>query len=289
MLVADSGGTKTDWRLLGERPRSLQTRGLNPNLAGPETLREVLCDEVLPWLEGSRPESVFFFGAGLAADHHRRRTHDLLAAHFPHAETLRVDTDLMAAAHACLGDRAGTAGIVGTGSVAFHFDGTRITARKGGHGYLLGDEGGGPSIGRAFLRIMADGVLPAEITAAYRAFSGLDPGAVAAELYSFPDPHHFLAAQVPFLAEYRDRAEIRAILAEPLEIFVSRDLAPLCEPGEPVVLMGGIADNFSEIITSIGAEHGTPISILEARPIDALTEYLMTTTEETAHALRDRL
>jgi len=271
ILIADSGGTKTDW--LGSDGREKQTIGLNPNQVDEASARRVLTEEVKPWLQG-QPEKIYFFGAGLGTELRKKQMDGLLRLVFPQAD-IRTETDLMGAAYACLGRRPGVTGILGTGSVAFRYDGRAITERRGGLGYLLGDEGGGTSLGRSFLRVLLGDGLPGYLEQAYMEHSGLDRERLMATLYNHPQPQRFLAELVPLLARFRDRDSIRTLLLKSLLFYVEEVLRPLHCGKEPIVLMGGITRAFPELVahacSKAGLHHAT---ILEQNPIRMLAQFL---------------
>ncbi|MDJ0838454.1 MAG: hypothetical protein QNK37_18200 [Acidobacteriota bacterium] len=278
LLVADSGGTKTDWLWLRDNrtDSQLRTRGLNPNLAGSEQIREVLAREVRPWLQNELPRRICFFGAGLGNVRRQNRIASLLRAVFPETPAVRVETDILGAAYACLGGAPGVAGILGTGSVAFRYDGRRISERKGGRGWLLGDEGGGTSIGRVFVSALIDGALPEDVVDAYRTYSGLDIEELIPEVYNHASHHRFLAGQVPFLTGQLDNPEIRALVAEPIGLFLDKYLIPLLHGEEPVVLTGGVAKAFEAVVLDLCTRRGIANArILSDRPVNALARHLL--------------
>ena len=72
---------------------------------------------------------------------------------FPSASCY-IELDLLAAARALLGQRAGFAAILGTGTNSCLYDGHAITDNIDSLGYILGDEGSGCAIGKkAFGRL----------------------------------------------------------------------------------------------------------------------------------------
>lgn len=71
------------------------------------------------------------------------------------ADEVLVQTDLAIALDDAFGDRAGVLLIAGTGSSAFARGPTGTTARCGGWGPVIGDEGGGAWIGRRALSVVA--------------------------------------------------------------------------------------------------------------------------------------
>ena len=62
---------------------------------------------------------------------------------------VRVVSDAETALHATFGDNPGVVVIAGTGSIAFAQNGQGQTARAGGWGWAISDEGSGPWMGRA--------------------------------------------------------------------------------------------------------------------------------------------
>ena len=66
ILIADSGSTKTDWRLIsGEKIRSMSTRGINPYHSSEKEIVEEL------WsldFEGDEQniQEIYFYGSGVA-------------------------------------------------------------------------------------------------------------------------------------------------------------------------------------------------------------------------------
>ncbi len=278
ILIAESGGTRTHWVFIEANGSSdmLGTIGLNPNLAGEALRCKVLEDEVKPWLAGRSPRDFRFFGAGLADEGHRCAVkRDLCRVLEPGVDP-EVSTDMMAAAYACLGHQAGVVGLLGTGSVAFHFDGEQITARKGGLGYLLGDEGSGVALGRAFLRQLLNDSLPERIERLHLAFSGMDKDETRRQFLHHARPALFLAEQAPFLANYMNEPEIAALLEREFGAFIRQDLLPLTRAGdEHVVLSGGIARHFAALLKPLFRRFGLDnLTILEEPPINRLALHL---------------
>lgn len=67
ILVADSGGTKTDWAMVGEEGISFRctTLGMHPIHLSSSRLREVVVDELLPVLPIHVDVSaIYFYGGG---------------------------------------------------------------------------------------------------------------------------------------------------------------------------------------------------------------------------------
>ena len=277
ILLADSGGSKTDWVLLDGATvlSQLQTPGLNPSLVGPEMIRMVLKEQVQPWMMGKSPRECWFFGAGLTRKTPKNRMRKLLRTQLQLSGKIAVEPDILGAGYACLGKAKGLVGILGTGSVAFRFNGKKITDKKGGLGYLIGDVGGGVALGRTFLRRLVNKDLPKVILDSYPHYSGISINSVLETLYSHVAPARFLAAQVPFLALHRKDPVLSKIIMEQFEGFLEVYLGSLIEEvDEQVVFMGGVARTFGSELIQICKEKGIPnAKIHRDPPIKALTVF----------------
>ena len=277
ILLADSGGSKTDWVLLTKNHTLAQIRtpGLNPSLVGPEIIRSILREQVLPWLTPHAPDEFWFFGAGLNRKTPRNRMKKLLKSQLVLRCGVHVEPDILGAGLACLGTKKGVVGILGTGSVAIRFNGKKITAKKGGLGYLIGDVGGGVALGRIFLRRLVNRDLPKPILQAYPKYSGIAINAVLETLYSHMAPARFLAAQVPFLADHRNDPVISQMISSQFEGFLDVYLAPLQKGNdEKIVFMGGVAKTFeSELLCLCRARGMKNTSVHQDPPILALSRY----------------
>ena len=143
-LLAESGGTKTQWYLYDAQglKREFRTSGLNPNVQSAAEIERQQREDWGDDLPKSEDLQFDFYGAGLGAPATEKIVHDILRNLFPHAE-LRVMTDMLAAVHATCGDEKGIVCILGTGSNCCFWDGEKITANLGSHGYLFSDEGSG--------------------------------------------------------------------------------------------------------------------------------------------------
>ncbi len=276
-LIGESGGTKTDWVLVDHSKgrQMMQTRGLSPSLRGWDAIRDILFEDVRPWAMKTPPEGVFFFGAGLGPLKNLDRMRQLLGECMGPLVSMRVDTDLMGAAYACLGKDPGVVGILGTGSVAFRYDHGEIAQRMGGWGYLLGDEGGGSSLGRALIVSFLENKLPHHLKEAYEAFTEVDFDEVLVKLYHHPAPSLFLARQVPFLAENYDDPYIHKLIRTQITFFLERYLLPLRrKPHEEIVFMGGVARIFYRCLEEVCQELGVSgIKVLKEAPVMAIARY----------------
>lgn len=154
-LGFDGGGSKTECVLLDERGAIVgEGRGgpANPLRAGYDqafaSLRESAAQAIAAAKIGS--DEVTHVCAGLAGAGRKsvvRRVMVFLAQEFPAALT-QVVTDCEVALEAAAGRGPGVVLIAGTGSVAYGRNAAGETARAGGYGPWIGDEGSAFEIGR---------------------------------------------------------------------------------------------------------------------------------------------
>ena len=278
LLIVESGGTKTDW-LLVRNPtyqKSFQTSGLSPSIISWQQIEAILKDEVAPWLANEKPRSLIFFGAGLGREGFPDRMSKTLLDNLDLEVEPRVETDILGAAYACLGALPGIVNIMGTGSVAFRFNGEDVVQQSGGWGYLLGDEGGGSSLGRRFLRSLMSDNLPQEVKNAYTAWSGRTPEETLRCLYREPRPGIFLARQVPFLAENINDPVILDLVQAEIRHFFDLYLEPLLPETGQLVFMGGVARIFHEqVMQECRARRLERSRVLTESPVVSIANYLL--------------
>lgn len=282
LWIAESGGTKTDWLGLDrtQAPIQFSSPGLNPNVIGWDMVHQHLA-ALRDQLPCSPTSQIFFYGAGLGNPEARAQMLAALTQHLTHQAKCHVASDLEAAALAGLGERPGVVGILGTGSVAIRFDGKQITQRRGGLGYLLGDDGGGSQLGQVFLRALLSGSLPADISQAHQDFFGEPLETWTQRVYATANPVPVFTEQIPFLSQLRKHPQIEALLKRQFECFFVNTLLPLVATSEDrVVLLGGIAGEFPDFILSCAAACQVRPVIVSQRPILPLARTLLANLEQ---------
>jgi glucosamine kinase len=189
----------------------------------------------------ARAAAAGFGLAGLRSDAHARELTAELARRTGARVVVGDDTD--AALAGAFAGRPGIVVIAGTGSGAAGRDAAGHTVRVGGHGFLLGDEGGGYWIGREAVRAAlraADGTGPATALTGVveRAFGSL--GGAELEVHRRPAERGLLARLVPEVAAVAD-PEATRILAEAAAHLAELAAAVRARLGDlPVAGVGGI-------------------------------------------------
>lgn len=150
----DSGGTKTVGLLADEHGKVLaKARGGGANLVihGELSVEKVLY-QVIEDLESPGPIDAICLGmAGVDRDEEKELIRGLLRR-LGLRKTVRIVNDALIALVAGAPEGIGIVISAGTGSIAYGVDPNGETARSGGWGYLLGDEGSAFWLGHAAVR-----------------------------------------------------------------------------------------------------------------------------------------
>ena len=170
VVGVDGGGTKTRALLADEQGKTLAEAVGPGSAARPNEIEQsagVIAGVVRDALEQAevsdhRPRVVCVGVAGAGRESERQSLFEALASH-QIADEIVVETDFAIALEDAFGDGPGVLLIAGTGSSAFGRGPAGSTARCGGWGPVIGDEGGGAWIGRRALSVVsaaADGREP---------------------------------------------------------------------------------------------------------------------------------
>ncbi|MEJ2003915.1 MAG: N-acetylglucosamine kinase [Cyclobacteriaceae bacterium] len=187
ILIADSGSTKTAWRLIDDNRNIHQftTAGMNPVHLEKDKLLTILHNELLneEFLEPASVTRLYFYGAGCIPGNAGDRMQEVLADVFKTAE-IEVADDMLAVARGVCGHEPGIACILGTGSNSCLFDGSEIIEKVPALGFILGDEGSGSWLGKEFLAAFMRRELPSDLNVRFNSLYGLDRTSRLESVYS---------------------------------------------------------------------------------------------------------
>lgn len=276
ILIADGGSSKVEWSLTdsdGHYISSFETAGFNPLLASDNEAEKYFLKVSHKLPAGISPSRVYYYGAGCATrEICERVAHSL--HHVWQAQTIEVESDMLAACRALLGDRPGIVCILGTGSNSALYDGSSITANIAPLGYILGDEGSGTALGKRLISDIFKGLAPLHIIEDFNTQTGLTKGEVLEKTYRSSNPNKFLASFVPFIHQRIGDPYISEMVSDIFQLFFSRNVLPY-HPGEstPVNFIGSVAANFAGQLSDIGADYGLTVGDIQARPMPGLIKY----------------
>lgn len=281
ILIADSGSTKTDWRLVKDSGEIIQakTQGLNPFFKSTEDCKVTFMQELLPQLDDVgvvEINRIWFYGAGCSSSEKCEILKDAFDLVFPHAE-ISVDHDLLAAARALCGDEPGIAAILGTGSNSCYYDGTHVVKNVTALGYILGDEGSGAHIGKNLIKDYLDREVPQSLKERFDKKFGYTKEQLLDEVYTGELPNRFLASFAKWVFQIKDKEEYAVkLIAQCLDAFLVKHICKYDVYQQvPLNVVGSIGYYNAEILRSLCEKRGITLGKIIETPIAALTLYHM--------------
>ena len=274
-LIADSGSTKTTWCVADKGSVVAQrlTGGMNPFFQSEEEMRRLLAEELLPGLEGFAITQIFFYGAGCAFPEQTEAVRRAVLSLWNGAD-VRVESDLVGAAHSLCGDEAGIACILGTGSNSCLYDGRSIRQQVSPLGFILGDEGSGAVLGRRLVGDCLKRQMPARLAQALLEAYDLTPERILEKVYRQPFPNRFLASLVPFIRAHIDEEAMRRLVDEEFTRFFRRNVMMYTGYERlPVHFAGSVAYHFRDILQAVAQRLSLQLGRVEASPLDGLVEF----------------
>lgn len=280
-IIAESGATKTSWRAIAQdgSVRGADTAGLSPTCLDGDAVRELVRDAV-PALdpEGTRVSSVIFYGAGLVSEESAAPLRDAIQMWCPFAE-ISFHSDLVAAARALFGDGSGVVAIMGTGSNSCLYEDGRIVKNISPGGYVLGDEGSGVALGRAFLADFVKGLLPGHVEEDFVRVYGLDYPQIVRKVYKEQGASAFMASFAPFVLSHACDPYMEGLIRDNLEAFVRRSLsrygayASDSETARKIGVVGSFGCACEDALRAIGGRYGLEFVKFLKSPVDELVKY----------------
>jgi len=274
ILIADSGSTKTDWRLLtGKEVRSMSTRGINPYHTGTKEIEVEL--NTLDFQGDERNiHEIYFYGSGVANEEMKEVIHSSLQKRIGVHPYIQVHDDLTGVARALFLDRSGIACILGTGSNSGLYKDGKISDKVPAMGYSLGDEGGGADIGKRLVNALHKRNLSDKLREAIIADEGLTMDQILENVYNQPHANRYLASLTRIAAKYIDNQEICDIISAAFRDFIDKNISKYNHyKSLEIGFAGSIAFYFKEILEAVMEEHQLKISKIMASPIEGLVTY----------------
>jgi len=269
IIIADSGSSKTDWRLISGDGvlKEVNTSGLNPQiLSGTDFVRVIRDSDLIQWpLEDI--EKIYFYGAGITNKQIKVDLIRWLKSIFSNAE-IEAYSDLLAAARALYGNNSGLVGILGTGSNIGYYNGSELEKSIPILGYLLGDEGSGNALGKrltvAFLRNELSPTLNNEFMSFYPDYKN-----ILSNIYKNEQPARLLASFVPFIHLHLESKIIGKMVKEEFTKYFR--LFKKLENISGIALIGSLAYYFKPVLEDIALAEGLKLTKVMKSPIEALT------------------
>lgn len=276
-LIADSGSTKTSWRLIKSETEILSatTVGYSPQYISSEELIIDLKKHLLPQLKVSieKIESIYFYGTGCSTPRTKGIIKDGLQPIFSNA-TIYIDHDLAAAAKALCGTEPGIACILGTGANSCAYDGEKIIDNVPSVGFVLGDEGSGGYMGRKLIRAYFYRELPEDLANSFHETYHLTRDEMLRNVYKEPQPNRYLAQFSKFVHTHQAHPYFQNFIEQAFTDFLN-SMAFKYKNAHilPIHFIGSIAVYFQPQLEKVLAKHQLNMGRVVQEPMNALVEY----------------
>lgn len=301
ILIADAGSTTTTWSIIsceGEEIKRFSTQGINAINISDKVLGRVI-DFVriqlfkianskqrpvenrrmaLNGAETTAVESIYYYGAGCSTEASIMRMQRELSLAF-NCQDVHVASDMVGASIALSGDERSVVCILGTGSNSCLYDGNKIVANTPSLGYILGDEGGGVSIGKRLLSDYFKGLMPKDTEQRFLLFTNADKEEVInnvynARLWNRIRPNAYIASFAKAASSMIDDPYMQNIVSDEFNRFLTRNVMAYPNVKElKIGFVGSVAVAFSDILKEEVQKLGLQIGEITAEPIDNLVNY----------------
>lgn len=261
ILIADSGSSTTEWRLLASESISqYQCIGLNPYIVDEHTIKDTLSQLDIPF---NNITELHFYGAGCGSSEKSAMMQTLLESVFSSADVM-VYSDLLAAARSLLQKNEGVIGVLGTGSNVAKYNGDSVLPFSTSMGYILGDEGSGNALGKRFLKAYLGDKFDRDLILKI----GLDKATILNELYSHSFPNRYLASFAKLMFRNRTNPQVAQLVKQSFDEWVEVCLLP--NNIKYLSLCGSIAFYFNTEVKRSCEHYNISVTSIIEKPIAAL-------------------
>jgi N-acetylglucosamine kinase-like BadF-type ATPase len=275
LLIAESGSTKTDWRLLFPDGRIIQaaTIGFNPNYQTAAEIELALTKFLRPQLADAVPTHIYFYGAGCGTEAKCSLVATALWALFPDS-IVAVQSDVVAAARGTCGTAPGIACILGTGSNSCLFDGKKIISQMPCLGFTLGNEGSGSYLGKKLLTLALNHELPLDLQEKFQKRYPQSQSEILHHVYNKPFPNRYIASFAKFLFDQRQHPFAAGLVHQNFLEFLDRTVCKYPDYRQlPTHFVGSIAFYFADILRKAAKTREIQVGRVLQSPIAGLALY----------------
>lgn len=283
-IIFEAGSTKTTVLSLNpldklqeqtqsNEPIQISLSGYNPNRPSTAFVEE------LKHLSISAEDEIYFYGSGLNAKVNKDKVNQLFQVVF--GVKARVFDDVLGAARATFKNEEGIVGILGTGGVVAHYNGTSIVDIKGGYGYLIDDIGGGYELGKVVISSWLNKSITPEFAIDIENYMSCKREDFVHAYYNNPnwggqgEGLKLVAGVVPLLAKYQKKQPEQKIISAYFKLFYDRHVRPLSE-GTTITnvrFIGSVAAAFEQFIRELMIENGLEMKGVVRYPAEKLWEF----------------
>jgi N-acetylglucosamine kinase-like BadF-type ATPase len=274
IIIADSGGSKIDWRFLKANGTIDQanSQGFNPYYQPIEHLQKIIKESLLGKI--TEPvQKIFFYGTGVSSEKNQQLIQAAFAEHFK-AAVIEIGWDLLAAARALCGQEPGIACILGTGSNSCSYNGKEIVGNVANLGWILADEGSGTSLGKQIVFDYFRNNMPKPLADQFHARFPWTREEVLEKVYQQEKPGAFLASFAKFIFQHLKEPYCYQLVYSSFSSFYENNVMKYENyKSLKVHFTGSIAFYFSDVLRQVANDKGITVKNILEGPIAGLTLY----------------
>ena len=276
-LIADSGSTKTAWRLIKSKNTILkfETIGYSPQYISTSEMIADLMAVLIPQLTIHSDEvtKIHFYGTGCSTPRTVGIIQLALENVFEKA-AVEVNHDLLGAARALCGHSAGVACILGTGANSCLFDGEFIKDNIPSVGFMLGDEGSGGYLGKKLIRAYFYRELPTDLEDEFTKQYQLTRDDMLLNVYKKPMPNTYLANYTKFLSQHLEHPFIWQMVKSSFQDFLDAMVLKYENIEDlPINFLGSIAVHFQAVLKEVLIENNLKFGRVVDNPVEEMVVY----------------
>jgi glucosamine kinase len=274
IIVADSGGSKIDWRFIktDKTIDQANSAGFNPYYQPIDHLKSIIKESLLTHI--TEPVTkIFFYGTGVSSEKNQQVIQAAFAEHFENAK-IEIGWDLLAAARALCGQEPGIACILGTGSNSCQYDGKTIVDNVSNLGWILADEASGTYLGKQLIFDYFRKNMPEKLADQFHARFPWTREEVLEKVYQQEKPGAFLASFAKFIFQHLKEPYCYKLVYNSFSAFYENNVMKYKGYKEMKVhFTGSIAFYFSDVLRQVANDKGITVKNILEGPIAGLTLY----------------
>lgn len=270
ILLADSGGTKTDWAYTGGG----DTEYFSGNGLHPAYMTDDQIIHEINRMVTVTPDVVYFYGAGCHGAGPALKVEQSFKKVFPQADVI-VSDDLTGVARAHLQHSEGLIAALGTGSICGRYKAGEILKRSAALGFAIGDEGSAADLGRTILKAYFREQLDYETTtetadrlknASYSEWMD--------QVYNSDRPNRELAAVAGKVFGYPLTDQLKEIISSRFLEFIDSQFSTLApDLNEQIVCSGSVAVAHTELLADAFSNRGFNQVTIKENVIEGMVHY----------------
>lgn len=276
LLIADSGSTKTDWRLNNDEEttiKAFQSQGINPYFLTEKEIALSIQKEVIPFIQ--EVKKVIFYGAGCGLPKKAQEVKSALLSVLPDLLSAEVYSDILGAARSLLQNQPGIACILGTGANSCIYNGLDIINNVPSLGYVFADWGSGTVLSKDLISLILQEKISKSIRDDFYSTYQMDRRQILDRIYNKPMANTFLASFTPFLLKHAENSFCKEIILHNFRQFFDYYVLqyPQYQPTMKVSFAGSIAYYFREYLKIAAEELDISIGSIVKNPMEGLVKY----------------